>query len=79
MNYRYRISNSKPLLNLAVITDKNNQDASLELYNVIAIVRCFFSYPIHIHQTSYGTGVISKKLSHKMKLFLDKEKFKGTT
>ena len=44
LKYRYRISKSMLLLNLAVIKykDKNKQDAILNLYNVISILKNFF-------------------------------------
>ena len=80
MKYRYRISNTKLLLSLAVqkYTYKINQDAILASDNLISIVKCFFRSDYSM-KTIYGTGVISNEVSPKMKLFLVNEKLKRTT
>ena len=47
-------------------TGNNNQEAILELYNVISKVKCFFLSD-YSNKASYGTGEITKDFSPKMK------------
>ena len=79
LKYRYRISKSMLLLNLAVIkyTDKNKQDAILNLYNVISILKYFFHIWLQ-HQNKLWCRRNLQGVLTQDEVVFDQGKLKGT-